>query len=151
MPKRIQVLRAASEPGYQAEGLTVTLDSKGLAGRIAEAVAEHHRKAIRAGQKPSGGSQRALSSDERERASRGKRSRVRGMGSDGAFPASIEATRPRGGDVRAEASVAADAFFDEWQEAEDGRGVEYLEIEGDVDELVDRLLEDELKRQGFSD
>lgn len=151
MSKRVQVLRAASESGYQAEGLTVEFDARRLAKRLAEAVAEHHRKSIESGQKPSGGRQRALSSDEAQRAARGKRSRVRGMGSDGAFPASIGTARPRGGAVRAEASVAADAFFDEWQEAEDGRGVEYLEVEGDVDDLVDRLLEDELKRQGFSD
>ncbi len=149
MPKKVRVLRPEKSKSYTADELTVTLDAKALAKNVAKTVAKHHRKAIRAGQRPSGGTQRALSPEERERAGAGKRSPRRGMGQEGRFPASID-SQARGGDLRASGEVAAVPFFDDWQQREHARGVEYFEADGDVDKLVDEVIEAELKRQGFT-
>lgn len=148
MSKRIRVLRAEDSKHYSAPELAFTLDAKATARRIGKAVKERHQEAIRAGRRPSGGAQKGLGPDEQSRAGEGKRSAKRGMGQEGRFPASI-GTRAKGGDVRATAVVAADPFFDEWQRREASRGVEYLETDGDIEKLVDDVLEAELRRQGF--
>jgi len=148
MPKRITILRAERSRGYESDGLTLELDARRLTTEITTEVAEHHRKAIRAGQEPSGGSQKGLGPDERKRASKGKRNSQRGMGQAGRFPASI-GTRVSGGDLKATGEVAADAFYDDWQGREARRGVEYFEVDGDVEKVLDAVLEAELKRQGF--
>lgn len=72
------------------------------------------------------------------------------MGSEGRFPKSI-GNEVRGGDLKAEGTVAADPFFDEWQEREDARNVEYFEIDGQVDDLTDKVIERDLRRKGFAD
>ena len=148
MAKRVTVLRPESTPAYQSPDLTVTLDAAAIATRVSKAVAQRHREAIRSGDKASGGPQRPLGPKERSRAARGKRDDDRGMGSKGAFPASIRSTKGRG-DLKSFTTVAADAFFDEWQGREAARGAEYFDVDGMVEEIVDAELEAELKRQGF--
>ncbi len=150
MARKITVLRGVRSRGYSADDLTVTLDARDTVGRITRAVAEHHREAIEAGQEPSGGSQKALGPKERQRANKGKRNSQRGMGSEGRFPKSIQGTS-RGDALKGEGDVAAAAFFDDWQERERRRGVEYLEIDGKVDEVVDKVLERDLRRKGLTD
>ncbi len=129
--------------------MVVAFDLDATASRVGLAVAKHHREAIAAGREPSGGSQRSLSPEERKRAAQGKRSSARGGGQEGRFIKSIGSTAS-GGDLKASSDVAADPFFDDFQAREASRGVEYLETDGDVDELVEQLLDDELKRQGFA-
>jgi hypothetical protein len=148
MPKRITVIKAASEPGYQADEHAITLDMGAVSKAIGEGVAKLHREAIQDGREPSGGSQRALGPKERKRAAQGKRNRQRGMGSEGRFPASIGSKATKG-DLAASVEVAADSFFDDFQDREQARGVEYFDTDGDVDREVERILERELKRQGF--
>lgn len=150
MARKIRIIRPASEPGYKAEDLTVELDAGKLVTEIAKAVAEHHREAIADGKKASGGPQKPLGPDEARKAAKGKRSKERGMGTKGALPGYIRSTKGRA-PLQATATVAPVAFYDAWLDREKARGVEYLFEDGDVDELVDELVEAELKRQGFSD
>lgn len=148
MARNVTVLEGARTRAYSADQIKVTLDASGLAKRIGEAVAERTREAIRSGEEPSGKAQRTLGPGERSRAARGKRSAVRGMGSEGRFPASIGSTSS-GDATKAHADVAADPFFDEWQEREASRGVEYFDADGDIEELVERCIEQDLKDNGW--
>ena len=150
MPKRITILRGVNEPGYRSDEIEVTLDAGALVNAVTKAVAEHHRKAIRAGEKASGGKQKSLSPEELKKARKGKRSATRGLGVKEVLPEYLHATKARG-DLRATAQVAPVAFYDYWIEREHGRGVEYFYDDGDVDQVVEQVIEDELKRQGFTD
>ena len=150
MPKRITILRGVNEPGYRSDETEVTLDAAGLVNEITKRVAEHHREAIKAGEKASGGKQKPLSPEELRKAKRGKRSPTRGLGVKEVLPEYIHTTKARG-DLRATAQVAPVAFYDYWLVREHGRGVEYLFDDGDVDEVVEAVIEQELKRQGFTD
>ncbi len=139
------ILRGEKSATYTSDSLTADLEPDKLATSIAQAVALHHQLAIRSGKKPSGGRQKPLGPDERRRAQKGKRDDDRGMGTKGAFPDSIGSTKARGR-TKASAEVAAAPFFDEWQERERSRGVEYLETDGDVDELVDAMILADLEK-----
>lgn len=146
---KITVLRGASTPAYQADAIAIDLDVSDLAEEIGNAVAEHHREAISSGRRSSGGPQRPLGPDERKRAQKGKRNAERGMGGAGRFPGSIGASTTNG-KTRATATISADAFFDDWQEAEASRGVEYLEVDGDVDAAVDTLIDADMRKRGLA-
>lgn len=148
MAKRVPVLRGESSPHYESPDLTVTLDAAALANRIGKAVAEHHREAISRGQKASGGPQRPLGPREAAKAARGKRHDERGMGIKGALPDSVEHTTGRG-DLRATFEVAPGAVFGPWLERESARRVEYFYADGDVEDILDAVISDDLKRQGF--
>ena len=148
MPRQVPVLRPERSSDYESDELTITLDAAAITKALTAAVAKHHREAIASGQLPSGGSQRALGPDERARAGQGKRSPRRGMGQEGRFVKSIGSQSSRG-DLKATGAVAADPYFDDWQERERSRGVEYFEADGDVEDVVDAVLEAELKRMGF--
>ena len=146
---KITVLRGASTPAYQADSISVDLVVSDLAAEVGNAVAEHHREAISSGRRSSGGPQRPLGPDERKRAQKGKRNAERGMGGEGRFPRSIGASASKG-KTQAAATIAADAFFDDWQEAEASRGVEYLEVDGDVDAAVDALIDADIRKRGLA-
>lgn len=70
------------------------------------------------------------------------------MGGVGAFPASIS-HKATDGDDRATVAIAADPFFDAWQRREFARGVEYFEADGDVERVIDDLIEAGLKESGW--
>ncbi|MEL6705770.1 MAG: hypothetical protein AAFP15_16000 [Bacteroidota bacterium] len=144
--KRTRVLRQQRTKNLESDGLTVELDVAGTTQRVAEAVAKHHREAIAAGDKPSGGPQRPLGRDQARRAAKGQRNPERGMGTQGRFAASIRTGRKPRGTTKATSTVAGDAFFDVFLGQEDRRGVEYLSTSGDVERIVDRVLTDELNK-----
>ncbi|MEL6706275.1 MAG: hypothetical protein AAFP15_18560 [Bacteroidota bacterium] len=144
--KRTRVLRQQRTKNLESDGLTVELDVAGTTQRVAEAVAKHHREAIEAGRKPSGGPQRPLGRDQARRAAKGQRNPERGMGKQGRFAASIRTGRKPRGATLATGTVAGDAFFDTFLAQEDRRGVEYLTTDGEVSELIDKVMAEELDR-----
>lgn len=137
MGKATTVVPQVSTDSVQAEGLALDLDAPRLANRLAQRIAQHHRVSIAAGLKPSGGPQRT---------NRAGRPHGVGHNSRHEFADSIRPAGQTRSKLAASTRVGADPFFDDWQDREAARGIEYLEIEGDVDRLIDDEIDREIEQ-----
>lgn len=129
------------------------LDAIRLNTAVAEAVAEHHRKAINAGEKADGSGPQPPLRGKRQIAdvAAGKRPNKRGVTNKRAFPNSIKVMRSATRSASREASrdvkvVGAVGPYSPWLAREEGRGVQYLYTEGEVEQAVDRAIEAEIDR-----
>lgn len=147
---RIAVIRPSNTTEYRTNGHAVEFNAARVVNAVTKAVAAHHREAIQAGDKASGGSQERLGPTNRKRAGKGLRNAERGMGTEGKLPGFIRTTKGRGV-VVSTARVSPVQFYDIWLHQEATRGVHYFYADGDVDDVVGKVLAAELKTSGLDE
>lgn len=148
------LINPSNAKNYKADGCKIQLGASRIAKGVANEVLKHIKKSIRTGMRPEGGGQKPLKPDtsRAEKAAKGKRPKARGFTEHRRFVRSLRIRSAKRGKWTAAYEIASDMaeVFDPWQIDELARGVDYLPIRGDVEKVVNDVMDKVMQRM-FAD
>lgn len=144
------ILRPEKSPYWSTRGLKLDLGADRWARVIGSRMLKHIRHSIQLGLSPAGGGQKPLKegTGRDKKADRGKRPKARGFTEHAIFVRSLALRKVASTKRKANYLITTDMpeVFGEWLVDEKSRGVDYFPITGDMARLVEKTLDDLIRR-----
>lgn len=144
------VLRPERSPFWRTEGLKIDMGADRWARVLGSRMLKHVKQSIQLGLVASGGPQKPLKAgtSRAKKAAQGKRPRARAFTEHAIFVRSLRLNKLSATKTLARYQITTDMpeVFTEWLVDEAARGVNYFPVTGDMQRLVEKTLDDLLRR-----